>query len=228
MKKVGLLFLALVLFFPCLPAGRAFLASAAVMNSQNFRIGSDVIGVGGGIGNSANFKADGTAGEMVVGISDSATYGTDAGFWQSESQGLSLSCEASSVYMVDYTLGDSDNYNKYLFSSSQDCTVTDNTTAPWTLTASSTALTSAQNNVPNTSVFISTDNDVGNGDTITTPTTNLTEPSTGDYSLETPRTIINGTASASGVYVTQPTLKITDLNSLYNESLSGTLTITIQ
>lgn len=228
MKKVGLLFLALILFLPCLPAGMALLVNAAVMNSQNFSIGQDVIGIGGGIGNSANFKADGTMGEMVVGNSAGGTYKGLAGFWQADSEGLSLSCEASDVYMVDYTLGDANNYNKYLFSSSQDCTVTDNSAAPWTLTASSTSLTSAKNNVPNTNVFISTDGNVGAGDTITTPATDLTEPAGPDYSLDTSRTIISGSASASGVYVSQPTLKISDLNRLYSESLSGTLTITIQ
>jgi len=73
MTKRSVLFLALILFFP-------FFLEAAVMNSQNFRIGSDVFGTGGGIGNSATYKIDGTTGETVVGISDSATFGVDARF----------------------------------------------------------------------------------------------------------------------------------------------------
>jgi hypothetical protein len=221
MRKLSFLFLIWFLFFP-------LLSEAIVMNSQNFRIGQDVIGTGGGIGNSANFKVDGTLGEMVVGNSAGGAYKGLAGFWQADSEGLSLSCQASNVYMYDYTLGDANNYSKYLFSSSQDCTVTDNSSAPWSLTMNSTNMTSAQNNVPNTNVFLSTDGNVGAGDTVTTPATNLTEPAGPDYSLNTSRTIISGSASASGVYDSQPTLKISNLNGLYNESLSGTLTITIQ
>lgn len=201
----------------------------AAMSSQNYSIGSDTINSGGTPGSSTNFSSTGTLGEQAVGESNSANYTGEAGFWNTAlSQGLGLNCVAANVYMVDYTLGSADNYSKHLFSSSEKCTITNSSATPWSLTASATNMTSAKNNLPNSNVLLDTDGNVGSGDTITSPTSNITEPVGPEYSLNSTRTVIQGTSSAIGSYDNQPTIKISNLNSLYNENLTGTITITLQ
>jgi len=201
----------------------------AMMSSSNYRIDSDTINAGGTPSGSANYMTTGTVGEQAIGESGSANYKDKAGFWYAGSgTGLSLSCNASNVYMLDYTLGNANNYSKHLFSTSEKCVVTSGSAAPWTLTMSSTNMTSTKNNLSNTNVLLATDGNVSSGDTITSPSTNITEPSGPEYSLNTTRTIISGSAAATGTFNNQPTMKLTNLNGLYAESITGTLVITLQ
>lgn len=202
----------------------------AAMSSETFRIGADTINSGGNLDSSENYKMGDSLGEAAIGIESSESYKSKTAFWYMLPGGtqLGLNCQASNVYMMDYTLGNANNYSKYLFSMSEQCAVTDNTNAPWTLTMQSTDMTSTHNDLSNANVFLSTDGNVGSGDTVTTPTTGLSEPATSDYSLNNIRTIISGDATASGTYANQPTVKLTNLNSLYSENISGVITITIQ
>lgn len=202
----------------------------SAMTSGNFKVTSDVFGNAGGPSSSDNYKGNDTLGETVTGIGSSTNYKNKAGFWHTMPQGtqLGLDCESSDVYMVDYTLGTADNYNKYLFSSTQECVVTDNSSAPWGLTIRSSDLSSSSNNLANSNVYLMTDESVDSGDTITNPTTNISEPAGPEYTLNADRTIITGNDNASGVYYNRPTVKLTNLNNFYNESLTGTITLTIQ
>ena len=220
-KKLEIILVILISILPVL---------AYAMSSETYMINADTVNSGGNLSDSETYKLGDSLGEAAIGVESSESYKSKTAFWYMLPGGsqLGLNCEASDVYMADYTLGDENDYSKYIFSTSQDCTVTDNTSAPWTLTMQSTDMTSAKNTVPNTDVFLSTDGNVSSGDTITTPTSGITESSASDYSLNTTRMIISGDASASGDYDNQPTVKLTNLNTLYNEGISGTVTITIQ
>lgn len=200
------------------------------MSSSNYRIDSDVVGSAGNQSTSSNYQLGDTMGEPIIGDSSSTNYQGKFGFWQMTPGGsqLGLSCEASNVYMVDYSLGDANNYSKYLFSSSEECVVTDNSSAPWTLTSYASNFTSAKNNVPNSNVYLATDGTPGSGDTITSPITDITEASGPESSLDTTRTIISGGVSASGLYNNRPSIELKNLNNLYSESITGTVTITLQ
>jgi hypothetical protein len=214
-------------------AGILFLAwpflTWAAMQSSTYKINSDTVNGGGDLSRSATYNLGDTLGEQAIGESRSSSYIGQAGFWNMISGGtqLGLTCQASDVYMADYTLGDANNYNKYLFSTSEKCTVTDNADAPWTLTISSTNMTSARNNLSNTNVKLVTNGDAATEDTLISPTTGISE-STGENSLNTTRNIGIGDTSASGIYEVRPTVKLTDLNSLFSEQMTGILTITLQ
>jgi hypothetical protein len=200
------------------------------MSSSNYKINSDVLAPGGWPSNSTNYSVGDTVGESVIGEGSSTNYTLGAGFWYG---GRSLMCQSNDVYMVDYTLGDPNNYNKYLFSTSQSCIVVNNSSASWTLTISSTNMTSVKNNLTNSNIYIATDGAVGSGDTVTSATapaqiSAITEPGGPEYSLDSTRTIISGDASAQGQYSNQPTIKLRNLNSLYAETIQGTLTISLQ
>lgn len=200
----------------------------AMMSSSTYRIDSDTINAGGTPSSSTNYATTGTVGEQAIGESDSANYGDKAGFWYAGGSpgGLSLSCNASDVYMMDYTLGDVNNYSKYLFSTSEKCTISVGSTVPWTLTMNSTNMTSARNNLSNANIFLATDGNVSSGDTITSPTTSVTEPAGPEYSLNATRTVVSG--NAAGIFENQPTMKLTNLNGLYAEAITGTIVITLQ
>ena len=203
---------------------------AYAMSSETFMINADSVNSGGSLTSSETYKLGDSFGEAVVGVGTSEIYKEKTAFWYmlpSNGQ-LGLSCQSSNVYMTDYTLGDINNYSKYIFSTSQKCVVVDNSSAPWSLTMQSTNMTSANNNLSNTNIFLSTDGTPASADTITSPTTGITETSSGEYSLNAVRTIVSGDAGASGNYDNQPTVKLTDLNTFYNEGISGTITITIQ
>lgn len=203
---------------------------ALAMSSSNYRINADAIDSGGNLSNSSSYHLGDTLGEAATGEERSANFKSKTAFWYMIPGGsqLGLSCEASDVYVADYTLGDANNYSKYIFSTSEECEVTDNSSAPWSLTMQSTNMTSTKNNLSNDDVFLSTNGDPATGDTITSPTSGIAEPSVSDYSLNAPKTVISGDVTASGVYNNRPTMKITNLNSLFNESISGTIIITIQ
>jgi hypothetical protein len=203
--------------------------NATAMNSVNFRIDTDVIGSAGNASNSTNYNLGDTLGEPIIGPSNSINYQGKFGFWQAgqEESQLGLSCEASDVYMLDYTLGDPNNYSKYIFSTSQECVVIDNSDAPWSLTIRSTDMTSARNNLTSGNIYLNTDGTVSGGDTITSPTTDITESAGPEYSLDSARTIINGGSSASGTYYNRPTIKLKNLNSLYAEQIVGTVTVSL-
>ncbi|HBB36496.1 MAG TPA: hypothetical protein DEB07_03430 [Candidatus Moranbacteria bacterium] len=222
--------------------GRIFLAAAihciflqgncqAAMTSSNYKIDADVIGGAGNTSTSANYRLGDTLGEPVIGEGASASYKTGAGFWYMvalETEPLSLDCEAEDVYMTDYTLGSADNFNTYLFSADQECVATDNTAASWSVSMQSTDMTSASNTIPDENVNLSTNGVIGTSPTITSPALNVTETADGDHPLSSPQDIVSGSASASGDYNVRPSIKLVELNSLHNESTSGTLTITIQ
>jgi len=185
-----------------LSAGYAF----AAMKSSNYKIDADTLNSGGNLSSSSNYKEGDTLGESVIGEGSSASYKAKAGFWYMFSAGsmLGLACESSDVYMVDYTLGDPSNASTYLFSTSEECIVTDNSDASWTLTVQSTNMTSASNDLSNTNINLSTDGTISSSPTIANPTSNITETSVGDYSLDSIRTIITGNVSASGDYNVRP------------------------
>ena len=210
-----------------------FLANAqnslAAMSSSNYRIDSDVVGAAGNQSTSSNYKLGDTLGEPIIGDSSSTNYQGRFGFWYMTPGGsqLGLSCQASNVYMLDYSLGNANNYSKYLLSSSENCSVTDNTSAPWSLTVNASNFTSAKNNLSNSSVYLATDGTPGSGDTITSPTTDITESVGPESSLNTTRTIISGGTSASGTYSNRPTFELKNLNNFYNEGITGTITITL-
>ena len=205
----------------------------SMMQSANFKVDSDVIGSEGGPGGSANYKATDTMGEPAIGESGSANYKTKAGFWymggQAAAPGLGLTCSATSVYMNDYTLGNANNYNSYYFSGTQDCIVADNTAVAWDLTLQSTNMTGTKNTIPNTNIKLSTD-----GVTSTQPTTttgaggNITELSASDYALNVSRSVVHGTTSATGNYSSRTTIRIENLNNLYQETNdTATFTFTV-
>jgi hypothetical protein len=201
----------------------------AAMRSSNYSIDSDVIGASGGLSSSANYQANDTLGEPVIGESGSTNYIDKAGFWyMGKAGGLGLTCKQANIYMADYTLGGANDFNVTLVQSSQDCTVTDNTSAAWNLTLEATDMTSSHNTIPNTNVLLKTDGVVSSGDTVTSPTSGITEASNGEYALNSLRTIISGDVTAAGNYENQPTIKLQNLNNLYNESTSGTMTFTVQ
>jgi hypothetical protein len=203
----------------------------AAMKSSDYQIDSDVIGGAGNLSSSSDYRLGDTLGEPVIGEGSSEDFVTKAGFWYTVplvTEALSLSCESQDVYMTDYTLGSAENFNTYLFSVDQECIVTDNSAASWNLSMQSTDMTSANNLIPDSNVNLSTDGVISTSPTIATPSSNITESASGDHSLDSPRDIISGTTSASGDYNVRPSVKLVELNSLYNESTSGTLTLTIQ
>jgi hypothetical protein len=203
---------------------------AYAMSSETYMINADSVNSGGSLTSSETYKLGDSLGEAAIGVGASESYKEKTAFWYMlpNSGQLGLNCVASNVYMADYTLGDVNNYSKYIFSTSQKCVVTDNSSAPWTLTMQSTNMTSVKNNLSNTNVFLATDGTPASGDTITSPTTGIAETSSGDYSLNTTRTVVSGDGTASGDYDNRPTMKLTNLNTFYNEGISGTITFTIQ
>ncbi len=205
-------------------------ACSWAMSSETYKINADTINSGGNLSGSSSYNLGDSLGESAVGVETSANYKSNTAFWHMVSGGaqLGLNCEAANVYMVDYTLGNANNYSKYIFSTSQECVVVDNSSVPWTLTMQSTDMTSTKNNLANNNVFLVTDGAVASGDTITSPTTGISESASSDYSLNTPRSIISGDVTAAGIYNNRPTVKLTNLNSLFNENITGTVTITIQ
>jgi hypothetical protein len=66
-------------------------ASAQVMQSGSYRIQSDSINFGGGLGTSTNYSLESTAGEIATGESSSATYALKAGYQQMHEVYISLS-----------------------------------------------------------------------------------------------------------------------------------------
>lgn len=202
----------------------------AEMQSSNYKIDADTINSGGTLSNSDSYHLGDTLGEAAIGISSSVNYRSKAGFWYMIPEGpfLGLNCEANDVYMADYTLGSSSNANTHLFSTSEECVVTANSGAPWSVTVQSSNLTGVQNILSNSDVNLSTDGTVSTSPTVTSPTGNITETTVGDYSLDSLRTVITGNSSAIGGYNLRPSIKLVNLNNLYSESISGTLTFTIQ
>jgi len=205
---------------------------AWAMQSQTFQINADTINSGGNLSGSANYRAGDTLGEMATGEERSANFKSKTAFWYMLPEGsqLGLSCEASDVYMMDYTLGTAGDKNLHLFSTSEKCTITDNSDAPWVLTMQSTDMTSAKNTLSNTNVLLQTDSNITAGNTVTDRTTGITESLLVDPSggLNIPETVIQGDVTASGVYENQPTVELKNLNSLFAETISGTITLTIQ
>jgi|GEM_PF-3597200 len=202
---------------------------SSAMKSETFQVDADTINAGGNLSGSASYHLGDSAGEAATGEERSANFKSKTAFWYMLPEGsqLALTCESSTVYMMDYTLGTIEDYSMYTYSTSEECTITDNSSAAWTLTAHSTNMTGTKNNLSNTNIKLVTDTDEGGGSTITDPTTGITELAAED-SLDQPRTIITGDTQASGIYNNRPTIKLTNLNGLFAETISGTVTIIIQ
>lgn len=191
-------------------------------------------------GSSSNWTINPTAASVTYvavdhstnsGVSFCATYssGSNNTGWDISASGtcgssLGLSCGAS-VALADYTLGNANNYNEDTPGSAL-CTVT-GSSAGWTFTMQSTNLTSAHNTITNSNVLLRTDSNVTGGLTITDSATGVTE-SSGDYSLDSIRTVLTGDSSATGTYNNRPTMRIQNLNGLFNEDTTGTITFTVQ
>jgi len=224
MKKINLLIFLLILIL--LP-----LFSSA-MQSQNFQVNADTINAGGNLSGSASYHLGDSLGEAATGEERSANFKSKTAFWYMLPQGsqLGLTCGTSTVYMMDYSLGDINNFSKYTYSVAEQCTITDNSSAAWSLTMQSTNMTGAKNNLSNTNINLATNGPghEGDGDTITNPTTGITEATAGDHPLDSVQTIINGSVVADGTYTNRPTIKLKNLNSLFAETISGTVTIIIQ
>jgi hypothetical protein len=224
-KKLKIILAILISLLPVL---------AYAMSSETYMINADTVNSGGNLSSSGSYKLGDSMGEAAIGVGVSGSYKEKTAFWYMLPGGtqLGLNCVSSNVYMADYTLGDANNYSKYIFSTSQKCTITDNTSAPWTLTMQSTNMTSAKNNLSNSNVYLSTDNNVSSGDTITSPTTGISESDLNSSypanPLNAPQTIDIGDGTASGTYDVRPTMKLTNLNTFYSEAISGTITFTIQ
>lgn len=204
---------------------------SSAMKSETFQVDADTINAGGNLSESASYHLGDSLGEAATGEERSANFKSKTAFWYMLPEGsqLGLNCETSTVYMMDYTLGgDVNDYNKYTYSTSEECIITDNSSAAWTLTAQSTNMTGTKNNLSSANVKLTTDGTAGSGDTITSPTSGITETAVGDHPLNSIQTIITGNVNASGIYNNRPTIKLTNLNGLFAETISGIVTITIQ
>jgi hypothetical protein len=140
------------------------------------------------------------------------------------SASLGVSCAASAT-MTAYTLGDANDYNKYTFGVPEACSIT-GSSSPWTFTVQSTNMTSTNNNISSTNIYLEKDGNVTSGDTITDNSSGITETA-GESALNSATTIISG-SSATGSYNNRPTIEIKSLNGLRSENVSGTLTFTVQ
>jgi hypothetical protein len=58
--------------------------------SENYKINADVIGIGGALGSSENYRLTDTLGEPIIGVGTSENYKTKAGFWYMAGTSLSL------------------------------------------------------------------------------------------------------------------------------------------
>lgn len=205
-------------------------ACFGAMSSSNYKINSDVLAPGGWPSYSTNYGLGDTLGESVIGEGSSTNYSLGAGFWYG---GRALNCEASTVYMQDYTLGSSPDSNKKLFTVTEQCEAINYASSSWTLTISSSNMTGSGNTLTNSNIYLVTDGNAGTGDTVTTavaPATigSITEPAGPEYSLDSTRTIVTGSSSAQGRYDIQPSIKLKNLNTFHVGSISGTLVITLQ
>jgi hypothetical protein len=205
-------------------------ACFGAMSSSNYKINSDVLAPGGWQSNSSSYSMGDTVGESVIGEGTSANYNLGAGFWYG---GRALNCEASTVYMQDYTLGNPLDYNKKLFTVTEQCEIINYAGSAWTLTIAATNMTGSGNTLLNSSIFLATDGNTASGDTVTTAVApassgNVTEPAGPEYSLDSTRTVISGTSLAQGQFNSRPSIKLKNLNALHIGTISGTLVITLQ
>jgi hypothetical protein len=69
----------------------------ASMSSETFKINADVIGTGGQSGTSESYKLTDTVGEPVIGVSESETYKSKAGFWRMVGVSISLIVDSDVV-----------------------------------------------------------------------------------------------------------------------------------
>ncbi len=90
LKRIfGSLLAVLLLGFP--------VASLAFMSSTNFQIISDTIGVGGGLSTSTSYGLQDTLGTISIGIVSSTSYRIIGGFQTSESNGITLQVNNTSL-----------------------------------------------------------------------------------------------------------------------------------
>lgn len=205
-------------------------ACFGAMSSSNYKINSDVLAPGGWQSNSSNYGLGDTLGESVIGEGSSANYSLGAGFWYG---GRSLNCEASTVYMQDYTLGNPNDYNKKLFTVTEQCEIINYSNSSWTLTIAATNMTGSGNTLSNSNILLATDGNTASGDTVTSAVApassgTITEPAGPEYSLDSTRTIITGSSTAQGQFNNRPSIKLRNLNLLHIGTISGTLVITLQ
>ena len=84
MRSISYIFL---IFFLALPS------AGFAMNSANYRIDSDVLGVFGNDSSSSNYNLSDTGGEEGIGSFSSANYDSKIGFWQAQEANASISIE---------------------------------------------------------------------------------------------------------------------------------------
>ena len=76
--------------FFVLAAGFGFAVSAAVMQSDNYKIQSDSVNIGGILATSTNYKIEDTVGEIATGESTSSSYKLKAGYQQMQETVISI------------------------------------------------------------------------------------------------------------------------------------------
>jgi hypothetical protein len=95
MKRIGILIFCFLLF----PAN-AFAASSA-----NYRIESDVIGIGGNSSGSAGYNISDTLGQPVIGLGTSTSYKVQDGFWHTVNFSISLAVDSQNLDLGSVTPG---------------------------------------------------------------------------------------------------------------------------
>ncbi len=89
LRMVAYIYLASLLIMGNYPA------LAYVMESNNYRIQSDSLNIGGSLGTSENYKIEDTVGEIATGPSESSSYKLKAGYQQMQEVYLSISSPAN-------------------------------------------------------------------------------------------------------------------------------------
>lgn len=97
MKKILNIIVLLFLLF--------FVEKVFAANSANYRIESDVIGIGGNSSNSASYNISDTLGQPVIGAGSSASYKTQDGFWHTVNFSISMSVNSGNSNLGSVTPG---------------------------------------------------------------------------------------------------------------------------
>lgn len=82
-----------------------FANNASAAYSANYRIESDVVGIGGNSSSSTSFNISDTLGQPVVGLGGSANYKVEAGFWNTVNFSLSMTLDSGDLNLGTVTPG---------------------------------------------------------------------------------------------------------------------------
>ncbi|MBZ9578745.1 hypothetical protein KJA14_02740 [Patescibacteria group bacterium] len=140
---------------------------------------------------------------------------------------LSITAPAN-VQMPDYTLGGAGHSTRNFEDVS--ALVQVDASVGFTVTVSSTALTSANNNIPASDVKLKTDGTVSTNPTRIINCTGFTptEPTADEYALDTAKNVVTATLGTGGTCDIYPTIRVyIDNFNIYIEQVSGTLTFTV-